>query len=353
MPTADDILEELRNHRRDLHTLLASTQDANDADAARKHEDDAKRHDESAARHRAAARKAREEEDDDDASSHETAAKSAQVEATQCRALARAAYETSATTLAASDETAAQHAAAEAKRLQDEEVAAAQRYADDAEDAQRHEESAAAKHTGIASNAMPFLAMFLKAATDDGANMDAMKDAGNLALLQSMIHAMTYPAGGPRMGKRTSTAAIHDDQAEDTALIQRLIRQYKDGEDVSASRSVADRHVARKLRSIEAVMGEMGKLLTDVVHTMHNLATDTPRDPRRDLSTDRHRQQNGGPVRRTMSATEDRWIGKFDTKDQGEQDMADIDATLTEQGLDPVARMAAKLELLRAGKVKT
>lgn len=351
MPTVDEILEELRNHRRDLKTLFASHHDMRESDAARTHESAARRHDESAASHRLAAQKARDDEDDEDAAGHEAAAKSARLEATRARTAARIAYEASAKALAANDEAAAKLNEAEAKRMQDEEEAAAKRYADDDEDMRRHEEKAAAKSKGMSSNIAPMFAMLVRALTNDGDNMDALKDVGNLTLLRAMMTAMTYPAGGPMLtGKRSNADAVHDDTAEDTALFRRLMKQYKEGDALNASRSVTDLRLERKLRSLEAAMGEMNTLLTDVVHSMHNLATDTVSKDRA-LSTDTNRQHQGGPVRRTMSAMGGEWRGKFDDQND-EQTMADIDATLDEQRLDPVARMAAKLELLHAGKVK-
>lgn len=354
MPTADEILEELRAHRRDLKTLFASSQHASSAEAAKKHEEDAARHDASAASHRLAAAKAREEEDAEDASAHMAAASAARQSAAKCRAEAKAAYEASAKTLAASDETAATQHASEAKRVQEEEDAAASVHAAAEAESKKHaEEDAAAKK---ASNGMwPMFAMFLRSMTDDGDNMDAMKDAGNLSLLKHMVDAMVYPAGAPAYGKKgKSQSAAHDDTAEDTALFKRLMKQYKEGDDLSASRSVTDLRMERKLRSMEAAMGEMSKLLTDTVHALRDLATDNA-SGQRDLVTDKGNGVNGGPVRRTMSATGGNWRGKFDDVEgdaKNQRTVAEIDAALDDEQLDPIQRMAAKIDLGWQGRIK-
>ena len=349
MLTADEILEEVRAYRRDLKTLFAAgDNDDDDKMAARKHEDEAKRHEEDAARHRTAARKAREEDDDEDAKRHEEDAKKARMDAATCRAAAKAAYAAAAKSLAASDEIAAKRHEADAARLHKEEEDAARRDADEDEDAKRYEADAAATKQGQTSNILPMFAMFLRAVTNDGDNMDAMKDASNLALLKHLM-GMVYPAYAKRSTR--SQAAAQDDTAEDTALFKRLIKQSKDSGDLHAS-GVTDLRLERKLRSMEAAMGEMFKLLTDVVHSKRDLATDGAQGGH-DLLTDRNHGNNGGPTRRTMSATGGVWQGKFDEQqDSTQQSMKEIDAALDEESLDPVQRMATKLVLGWQGKVK-
>lgn len=352
--SADEILAELKAHRLELKTIFASGQEANSLDAARQQDADAKSHAASAVSHLAAAKAAKTDGDDEDAASHYAKAKQARMDAAKCRAAAKAAYAASAKSLAASDETASKAQDAEAARLEAEEQSAAKMDKDADDEMAQHAEDAAAKKKTMTPNILPMFAMFLKAMTQDGNNMDAMKDAGNLQLLKDMMDAMTYPAGGPRFGSKRSQSAAHDDTAEDTALFRRLIKQYKDDGDLSAA-GVTDLRMERKLRAMEAAMGAMKELLTDVVHSLKDLATDG-QQTRQGLATDSNRGQNGGPVRKTMSATgTEQFRGKFDDVErdgQGQQTMAQIDAALDEQGLSGVERMAAKLAMGWQNQVK-
>ena len=339
MPTADEILDELRASRRAIAQMFASgAQDATSAEAAKRHEEEATKHAESAASHRLAAKKAMDDADEEDASTHVIAAREAQMAAVGALEAARKCYETASAELAASDETASKLHASEATRLQAALEAAKGLQASDEAAATLHEENAAkAKRK---KGMMPFMAAMMSAMMDDD-KMDASS-------LQAMLEAMVYPSG-PRMATKKSQSAQHDDTAEDTALFRRLMKQYKDGDELSASHGVSDIAVARKLRSIEAAMSEMGKLLTDLVHGMRDLATDKASGGRQ-LSTDVHRGNNGGPVRRTMSATGGDYRSKFDETEQGDgkpQTEKEIDAALDEQNLDPVQRIAAKLMLLQ------
>lgn len=341
MPTAEDILAELKAHRRDLKSLFAS----GETETARKHEEEAKRHDEAAASHRLAATKAREEEDEEDAKRHDEEAKKARMDAAKCRMDAAKRHEEEARK--AEDEEEAKRHEEEAKRLRDEEEAAAALHASAEDEAKRHAEEDAAAKKGHTKNV---LGMFLRALMDDD-DMDAMEDADNLSLLKKKLDAMVYPVGRTMAKKRQEAA--HDDEAEDRALIRRMIKQYKDADEMSASKSPTDLTTQRKLRSIEAAMGEMKELLTDVVHAVRDLATDGSQGGR-DLATDRNRQQNGGPARRTMSATGGDWRGKFDGREEEDKrpSLKDIDAALEEEGLDATARMMRKLEMQWAGQIK-
>ncbi len=343
MSTADDILQELRAHRRALVDLFASGEETADATH---HEADAKRHSDDAMRHREAARKARDEDDDEDAKRHEEDASKARMEARKARMEARKWYEADAKKRReAGEEEAAKQRDADAARMTKDEEDAKRREDEEDADATRADEDAAGKR----DTKMPMWAMFLRAMMQDEEIMDAEKDTWNLSLLKKMM-GMTYPPGRT-LGKRGKQEAAHDDEAEDVALFRRLMKQYTKDDAMNAARTVPDLRQERRLRNIEAAMGEMSKLLTDVVHGLRDLATDTTHG-RRDLATDSHRGQQGGPVRKTLSATGTDFRGKYDDQTH-EQTAAEIDAALDAQGMtDPTQRIAAKLTLMGQGGVQ-
>lgn len=192
---------------------------------------------------------------------------------------------------------------------------------------------------------------------------DAIGNSSRSPLLAAMLKAMSYPGGLVRGRKRSAETAAHDDEPEDRALFDRLVRQYKKSGRLDAGRKPVDDlatyRLERKLdRALEAIglitdrLAEHTGLITDLVHGKRNLATDD------------HRPNQGAPVRKTMHGTGEAWITKDDKAATADEDgkegftLAQINAALDKEfplgGDRPRLRerLAKKVELEMAGKVK-
>ncbi len=162
-------------------------------------------------------------------------------------------------------------------------------------------------------------------------------------MMRAMFYSMAYPGGG--------FGGEHGDEAEDIALFKRMMRQgrmeAKDGK--TASMPVPGMAAMQKqLKDIHAAMG----LITDTLKRQTGLITDMAQKMR-GLSTDENRGNNGGPVRKSMSAEQgEQWAGKFDGKEVegGAQDLAtamsELDAQMDKENIrDITVRMARKIDL--------
>ncbi len=348
------IMEELKKIGLKLDAAL--DEDASD-------EEDAAARDEEAAavRSEANARKARDEADEEDAARHEAEASRLRLNAAT-RHDAAAAKRLAAAQQLAAEETeakareemaAARHTEA-AKRLRDEDAACK---------AQREEEAAAKKgDEDDDADTMPALVAMLLTGLGYSRTADAaagtVKAKEDDSAMATMMGRMMLKA----MGGRTAPA-VHDDEAEDTALFKRLLRMNEHG-DVKASaqrRSGTtddlDRlRLRRQLRDLQAGM----ELITDTLTKQSGLITDLVHKTK-NLATDESRSGQGGPVRRTLAATGlEHFVGPFDegtSRGEGKMlRMIDIDAALDKAGLEVGAknnltRMAKKLEALHAGLV--
>jgi hypothetical protein len=191
---------------------------------------------------------------------------------------------------------------------------------------------------------------------------DAAGGTSRKRLLAAMLKAMSYPGGVVRGRKRRADAAAHDDTAEDTALFERLIRQYKQRGDLNATRQPVDLATRRLERTLDRALEAIG-LITDQLTRHTGLITDLVHG-KRTLATDEHRTTQGGPVRKTMHGAGEQWVTKDDKAAQTTEDatdsftMAQINAALDKdyplggQQARTRERIAKKLELEMAGKVK-
>ena len=242
----------------------------------------------------------------------------------QLKSMQAAADEADATTEA--EATAEEEAATEATK----EAAA------DEEAAKSEEKDAAASMKAMTAlmKAMGYHDDEEEAAEDDAAMMKHM--------MKAMLRGMTYPAGG--------FGGEHDDEAEDTALFKRLMRQGKMAAAASRGKQPVTPMMLAMQKQLKELSAAMG-LITDTLKRQTGLLTDLTKNAR-NLSTDAHNGVNGGPVRRSLAATGEVWAGKFDdkaldaaSKDLQEQ-MTALDAELDKQGItDPTIRMARKLDL--------
>jgi hypothetical protein len=334
MPDAKEILDQLNtlNVKMDL---LAAHDDEDDEDAARKDDEAASADEAEAARAEAEAKRARDDADEEAASAHEQTAAGKHTSAFMKRMAAASRYEAlAARKREASDEDAAKaHEAAAAKCKAD---------------AKKHEEAAAAlkakKHEEEAAAAKK------KPMSDDDED-DPVKLFG--MFMRAMRYAndedaMTYPAAVRGKKRSHDASAEHPDEDEDTALIRRLLKQ--DRGEQQASRVVGvDLATKRQLREMRASL----ELLTDTVSKMSGLLTDVV-ERNRGLATDQNRDKNGGPVRKTMQATGERFVGKFDDAkvDDGKQTEDEIYAAAKAKGLDERAATALIVQASFEGKLK-
>ena len=114
------------------------------------------------------------------------------------------------------------------------------------------------------------------------------------------------------------------------------------------------------MAAMQKTMEAQGALLTDAMQKMTGLITDVVAQVK-GLSTDANRGNNGGPVRKTMSATgADKFVGPFDLAGAGDDEkepkqftMDEINAALDKTELTSQQRMAKILELQFANKVKS
>lgn len=231
-----------------------------------------------------------------------------------------------------------------------EEDAAAKKAEDDAAAAKAQADADAAAEEE--ANAELFAAMLRAMGKTDPAQDAAKTNDGNMMhkMLGMLMRAMVYPGGAPLDGK-------HDDEKEDMALIKRMLKPGG----MSAARQPADLATKRLERDVDTLKKSLeaqGQLLTDAMSKMTGLITDVVSTVK-GLATDTNRGHNGGPVRKTMSATgAEKFIGPFDASsvDDGKEPQAftmeEIDAALGKTEMNAQQRMAKKLELQFSNKVK-
>lgn len=357
---ADKILTKLQAIDGTLRTIQASKLDEADEEAA-KEETAAKAKEEEAARYDATAMQAREDADEEDAAKQAADAAKARQEASTLRLSAAKRHEDAAMKLRAAKheeedakteaEEAAKRHDEEAKRLKeaDESCKAAAAAAKAEEDAAKAEEDATESQDAQAELMARMVMAMMQNKTQDAAAKPAKKDQGdqNVHMIGMLLRAMTYMPGMMEgQGKPK-----HDDKEQDVALIRELLR--KGADKPMAASGVVNLEEKRRLRRMEASM----QMLTDQVSKLTGLMTDMVHS-RRDLATDADRGVNGGPVRRTLQATTEQWVTKYDdtqtTRTDGKMTDTEISAALDSQGImDPAERIARKVELQRAGKYVT
>ncbi len=350
MPAVEDVLKKIEAIGDKIDAMALQADSDEDDEEARRHEEDAKRHDDEAKRHDEDAARARSESDEEDAKRHDDEAKSKRNEAAKRRADAMKKHEEAAKKRReAGDEEAAKRHDDEAKRLKDED---AKRHDDEAR--RRDDEDAARKASDDDDddemNAITtMLSMYMRAmgrrkvegGKAIGTPSGNMGNGHHVNMLKELMNAMTYPATYAK-GKRKQDAA-HDDTAEDTALFRKLMKQHDDGTmDAAADR---ERQLRRRLRTLEASID----LLTDQVGKLSGLLTDRVAS-QRDLATNVSRQHNGGPARKTMSASGEAWIAKQAQQRQGDAQVMSLEAQETAlKGLDASSRIARKIEWEQQG----
>lgn len=364
MPGAETLLKKLEAIDTRLRGMEAARMDEDD-EAAAKDEAAANEHEATAARLDAAAQQAREDSDDEDAQKQEADAAKARVEASRLRLAAAKRHEDAAMKLRAAEhqeeaakqeaETDAARHEAEAKRLRDmDDKCHAEAEAARADLVAARKQGAAADDD--ASTARMMAAMVRAMAEARGTQQAAKstkkdEDPDPMERMFGMfLRAMTYMPGMMDSSKE------HPDEEQDKELIRNLLRKGTEKGSVAASAPVVNIEERRRLRRIEAAM----ELLTDQVSKLAGLLTDTVHS-RRDLATDAHHGANGGAVRRTMQATTEQWVGKYDSvetgttttrRTDGKMTMQEIEAALDKEGItEPTDRIAKIVNLQLAGKV--
>jgi hypothetical protein len=362
------ILDELKKLNLQMDAARREDEEDEEDAAARKDEEDAKRREDDA-------RKARDDDDEDAAKRHEEDASRLRLsaakrheDAARRRAEDAKKREDDADARKRADEDAKRHEE-EARRLKVEDETARKRREEDQEDARARtdDEDAAGGTMNPAIFAMLLKAMGYgparrkaDAAARKGkpAQDDDEDDTDAMARLlgRMMLKGMSYPQFSPRSARRRADAA-HDDEAEDRALFERLLKQHDKMDAGREIVSLDSRRLRRDIRDLQASIG----LITDTLKKQTGLITDLVQQ-QKNLSTDQHRGANGGPVRRTMAATgQERWVGQFDGRADGSPvTMAQLDAALDQGGLalggeanNVEARIARKIAAQMSGLVTT
>lgn len=244
-----------------------------------------------------------------------------------------------------------EEAAALAAKKAEEDAAAAKKKMD--EDAAAAEaEAAKCREADEDAQAAMFAAMLKAAMESRGGAQDAGKDgdAGMMhRMLGMLMRAMVYPNAAPQDAK-------HDDKNEDLAMLKQLLKPS--AMKAAGVSDIATKRMEKDMAALRKDMEAQAGLITDTMQKMTGLITDMQAQMK-NLATDANHGNNGGPVRKTMHATGERFIGPFDAAGETGTDgkpkqftMAEIDAALEDEHLDAAARIAKKLELTMAGKVK-
>lgn len=363
-----NVLDELHLIAAKIDGMQASMDADADEEAARREEDAAAAHDEAAAASITAAQRARAEADEEDASRHDVAAAQSHTHAFKARMQAAQWHTAQATKLQAAGDAdaaaphteAATRLSAAAKASQD--AASALTAAQEAREADAASQDAGDEGDEEAAMTRVMASMIQAmrggSSTEDAAanplkrKATPMDDDLMARMLAMCMKAMTFHPGSS-MGRKRVAAAAHDDEAEDKALIKRMLKQ-KDTGQMAAATSTTDLLVRRKLRSLEASM----ELLTDTMKKVTTLLTDGTQ-PRGGLITDgASRGPNGGaaPTRRSMQGTgSEAWVDKFAGRrgeNDGKKTTAEATADLIAQNItDPRAQMTELLKLQQAGQL--
>lgn len=253
----------------------------------------------------------------------------------------------------------------------------------DEDEAARHDEDAAAKHLAAlgkrtaAAQRYDALAARAKEAKDEAAatKFEASatrlreEDASQQALVAAALKTQEQQAAATKeapedrmmalfakfMGLMAQThdddkalsGAEHDDEKEDKALIREMLKK-KQG-DQKASTVTLDLQTKRDLRQLRAST----ELITDTLAKVTGLMTDLQAQVR-SLATDTPRGVNGGPVRRSMQGTGERYIGKFDgDKTEQKPTETEFDAQLQAKGITDIReRMKLSFEARAAGQLQ-
>lgn len=161
-------------------------------------------------------------------------------------------------------------------------------------------------------------------------------------MMKAMLKSMAYPGGG--------FGGEHEDEEEDVALFQRMMRQ---GKLAASKKTVAAKDpimagVQRQLKDVTAALG----LITDTMKRQTGLITDVMKTVGK-LATDENRGAQGGPARKTMAAEgSEQWAGKFQGQEL-EAGSKDLQAAMheleTQMDRDKITsprdRIAKKLDL--------
>lgn len=327
----DEVTKKLDNMSRKLDTIFAERHDE-DEDAARCHEEEAKRHEEEA-------RHAREDHDEDAARQHDEEAAKAWVMAMRKHEEVAKRCEEDAN--AEEDAAAKEQLLAAAKTHQD--AAAKIKDEDTArQEAARKVEEDATKAKDDEDAMAQFVGMLMRAMQHDEDEDAAGKKEKVMPLWAKALLSMSYPT----MSKRKADAE-HDDEEEDIKLFKRLLKNKTKMEASANQTQTVDIETRRRLRSLEASM----ELLTDKVSKVVTLLTDAV-SKNRGLATDGNQGGNGGKVaqRKTMQATGESWVGKFEQKDN-EGKLTPEEAEKLCAGLDARQALTKKLELMAAGRL--
>lgn len=314
MADSDALFEQLTKLNTTVSLLAAHDEEA-DADAAMADEEEAASLAEQAAAARTQAQRARTDADADDAARHDEDAAAKHLAASGKRTAAAQRYDALATRAKeAKDETTATKFEASATRLREEDA-----------------------------TQQALVAAALKTQEQEASATKEAPEDRMMALFAKFMGLMAQTDG---KGK-TALDAEHDDEEDDKALIRQMLKKKQD--DQKASTVTLDLQTKRDLRQLRAST----ELITDTLKKVTGLITDMQAQLR-GLATDTSRGINGGPVRRSMQGTGERYVGKFDDdKTATKPTETEFDAQLQAKGITDVReRMKLSFEARTAGQLQ-